>query len=77
MDGHGLTRREQQLLDLQERGLDPGRIPAELGLKRSYVAKTLSRLGGPGSDGGWDSMVRLGSERLLAAIRRHHPDRCA
>ena len=75
--GHGPTRREQQVLDLQEQGLGATEIARRPELKPSYVSSILGRLGGPGSDRAWETMVRMGSASLLAAIRRHHPERCA
>ena len=74
MPGHGPTPREQEMLALQEEGLDAGEIADQLGLTRGYVTNALGRLGGTGSDRAWNDMVRHGSAQLLAALHRAHPE---
>ena len=70
-----ITAREEQILDGMERGLGPTAIAAELGLSVSYVSSVVTRLTVSGSsDRAWSNMVRMGSEALLAAIRRRHPE---
>lgn len=40
----GVTRREQQMLNLSEQGLNDGEIAEEMGVKRSSVRRTLRLL---------------------------------
>lgn len=74
-DHHGPSAREQQILDLWEADVGPDSIAAQLGLSPSYVQQIIRSLAAPkGED--WQSAARFGSESLIRAIRRYHPDRC-
>ncbi len=74
--GHGPTAREQQVIDLKEQGLEVSDIAQALNLSERYVRQVLQALFAP-KVGGWQKAAQSGSANLLAALRRHHPDRCA
>jgi hypothetical protein len=44
------------------------------GKTRRYVATVVSQYDGRGRDDDWEADARSGSERLIAAIRQHHPE---
>lgn len=71
--GHGVTKRERQILDAQERGLTVAETAAEFDLRPSYVENVRSRFSVTAKEP-WQDMARLGSETLLAQIRKHHPE---
>ena len=71
--GHGPSRRELQVLELQERGKKPREIAAELGLKLSVVQNILSHYCVTAAEP-WKDSARAGSAALLAAIIKHHPE---
>jgi hypothetical protein len=73
--GHGPTRREQAILDLHDGGRKPDDIGNELALSPRYVRDVIQRLGNP-LVGDWQASAKAGSEALLRALKRHHPDRC-
>lgn len=73
--GHGPTVREQQVLDLYETNVAPADIAAKLGMQVSYVQQVVARLHRPVLED-WQSPAAEASERLVAALRRHHPERC-
>lgn len=66
--GHGLSPREQQIMDRHDDGVPAGVIAAELELKITYVLRTISYY-----SGGWsqnlkfEAMVRAGSIALASA----------
>jgi predicted transcriptional regulator len=70
---HGPTDREQEALDLQEAGLSNEEIAAEMGITRSAVTSIIARLTVTGAEP-WKVDARHGSEKLLAAIAKHHPE---
>lgn len=72
---HGPTRREQQIIDLAEQGLRADQIAAVLGLKENYVRDRIAALVNPKLED-WQSPAVSGSKALLAALRRHFPERC-
>lgn len=64
-----VTAREQQMLDLQEEGLTHQAISARVGVKLSYVHRTLGMLSGsPAEDRRREAAIRRGSERLGQAV---------
>lgn len=73
--GHGPTVREQRILDLYEAKVAPADIAAKLEVKVSYVQQVVARLHRPLLED-WQSPAAEASERLVAALRRHHPERC-
>lgn len=73
--GHGPTVREQRILDLYEAKVAPADIAAKLEVKVSYVQQVVARLHRPRLED-WQSPAAEASERLVAALRRHHPERC-
>lgn len=68
-----ITKREQQMIDLQDRGFRTGEIAVMLGIKPMTVLRTLARLSI--HDGGFEAMVRDGSRELAQAIHREHPNK--
>lgn len=73
--GHGPTVREQMIIDLTERGIDAAGIAERLGLSEGYVRQVAQALVAP-PVGAWEAGARKGTANLLAALRRHHPQRC-
>lgn len=71
-----VTRREQQMLDLADRGMSKAAIAAQLGLKESSVKRTLGMLSGSVSeDRRREQAIARGSARLLQAVLQaggHH-----
>jgi hypothetical protein len=75
MSQNAPTGRESLVLDLYDGGLDSAAIAAKLELDPVYVVNVVNRYGSTaGSDRAWNGMVALGSARLLAALRRYHPE---
>lgn len=70
----GLTPREQAILDQADAGAHPDAIATDLGLAPTYVGKIIKMYSVEASDRHADGRSRRGSERLLAAIARHHPE---
>jgi hypothetical protein len=71
----GLVGREREILELWDQGLNKAKIIEQTGLAERTVTNALYRVS-PSSSNPFDAMVRRGSELLLAALRRHHPDIC-
>lgn len=70
---HGITPREQQVIDLYESGLDPARIARSMGVSRKYASSIIStyafhRVWGAGDK--FNAMVRQGTADLARAIAR-------
>ncbi len=64
-----VTRREQQMLDLREQGMNDDAIAREMGIQRGSVRHTLSILSvNLKEDRRHDDAVRRGSRSLLAAL---------
>ncbi|CAN5453856.1 hypothetical protein BH09PSE4_BH09PSE4_13850 [soil metagenome] len=76
MTGHGLSAREQQIMDLHEAGNTPRMIAGELGLSPRYVRLVMSRYSGSwAANTAFDDMVRRGSiamGRALAATGKRY-----
>jgi predicted ArsR family transcriptional regulator len=68
-----ITRREQEMLDLQDAGLRVDQIAERMGVKEDTVRRTLSALSNAPT-GAFEYAARLGSDMLLQAIRTHHPE---
>lgn len=65
-----VTRREQQMLDLHERGLRPPEIAREMGISRGSVTRTLGMLSvNLAADRRQDEVIARGSRELLAAMK--------
>ena len=65
-----VTAREQEMLDLAERGLRPAEIAEQIGIKRASVERTLGLLNhGLGYDRSHEAAMALGSARLLEAMQ--------
>lgn len=73
--GHGPTVREQAILDLHEAKVAPADIAAKLEVKQSYVKYVVDTLHLPQLVD-WQNPARAASDNLVAALRRHHPERC-
>jgi hypothetical protein len=73
--GHGPTAREQQILDMYDARIEYDAIAAQLEVKVSYAKQVVARLHRPTFED-WQSPAAEASECLLAALRRHHPERC-
>lgn len=73
--GHGPTAREQQILDMYDAHAGFDAIADALEVKASYARQVVARLHRPVLED-WQSPAAEASERLLAALRRHHPERC-
>jgi DNA-binding MarR family transcriptional regulator len=73
--GHGPTVREQQILDLHDAKVAPADIAAKLEVKQSYVKYVIDSLYLPKLVD-WQNPAREASGDLVAALRRHHPERC-
>jgi hypothetical protein len=73
--GHGPSRRETAILDMNDRGVKPNKIADQLNLSPRYVRQVIASLASP-PVGNWQADARIGSDELLRALRRHHPDRC-
>ncbi len=71
VEGHGLTEREQAIMDRHEAGVSVAMICAELGLKRSYVEKRIREYTPSiASQVAFERMARRGCEAMEAAIAR-------
>lgn len=73
--GHGPTVQEQRIIDLWEAGRKAPEIAELTGKGLSYVQRVISMLACPVPDN-WHAGARQGSNDLLRALRRHHPNRC-
>lgn len=71
-EGHGVRRSEQRILDRRTAGMKPADIARELGLKRSYVRSVIGKYR-VSDEELWQVSARIGTERLLQAIQKHHP----
>jgi DeoR/GlpR family transcriptional regulator of sugar metabolism len=70
-----ITRREQEMLDLQDEGLDARAIAERMGVKEDTVRRTLNMLCVSTSAERIErAAIASSSAALLAAIRRHHPE---
>jgi hypothetical protein len=69
-DAHGVSEREQHILDLHEiAGMDPAAIAAELGVAKHYVVFVCRTYNGSWSQNvAFDRMVQAGSAMLARAI---------
>lgn len=65
---------ERQVLELWDSGLGIPAIAERTGKYPTYVRAIVERYVGSG-DRAFEQMTRDGSAALLAAIRRHHPER--
>ena len=66
-----VTKREQEIIDLDETGFSVPEIAAKLGVSIGYVKGIVSALcRDNGSDRGFARMISNGSRSLLAAIQR-------
>ena len=79
MAGHGLTPSERAVMDLWDEGMTIASIALQLGkdakaVKRVVGIYSIGRDPGMGASSSFDRMSRQGTEDLLAAIRRHHPE---
>lgn len=64
-----VTRREQQMLDLREQGMNDAAIARAMGIQRGSVRRTLSILSvSLAEDRRHDEAVRQGSKSLVAAL---------
>lgn len=71
IEGHGLTEREQAIMDRFDAGVPVGEICAELGLKRSYVTKRVREYTPSNrSQKTFEKMARRGCEASLASTER-------
>lgn len=73
---HGPTARENRVLALWEKNMDAEAIADELGMSKRYVQQVISNLAVPAMTN-WQGPAAAASDKLLAALRRHHPERCA
>lgn len=66
-----VTKREQEIIDLDEAGLSVPEIAAKLRISIGYVKGIVSALcRDNGSDRGFSRMIARGSQQLLVAIQR-------
>jgi len=68
-----ITRREQEMIDLHEAGLNPGQIAQRMGIKQASVKRTLNWLA-VGDAARERKILQRASAELLARIARHHPE---
>ena len=66
--GHGLSEREQAVMDLADAGVPHAAIAAELGLKRNYVRQVTTMYGGCGDLTERKIDARQGCAAMAAAI---------
>ena len=67
---HGVTEREQAILDRHERGMRSVEIAAELGLSNAYVRGVISRLSMENLGKGQELVIRQCTQQLAKAIER-------
>ena len=69
--GHGLSPREQQVMDRHDAVVPAGAIAAELNLNTSYVLRVIKAYSVGGNyNHRFDAMVRAGSIALASACAR-------
>lgn len=69
---------EDRIMDLWDAGLSAHRIAADLGVPLRYVQRVLQYMRDTSTDMACSpKAIKIASASLLAAIRRHHPERCA
>jgi hypothetical protein len=69
--GHGLSRREQQIMDRFDAGMTPEDIAEELGLGLGYVRQCTPIYNGSWSGNlAFEAMVRAGTIALASAVAR-------
>ncbi len=73
--GHGPTAREQRILDMHAENISAADIAAELDVKPGYVKYVVDTLHRPALED-WQTPAAKASGDLVAALRRHHPERC-
>lgn len=69
---HGITPRELEIIERNERRMPPEEIAEELGLSRGTVEGIVHRYRDTGHDP-WKVEARHGSAMLLLALRRAFP----
>jgi hypothetical protein len=74
-EGHGATRAEAEVMDLFDAGAGVENIHIITGQKRERIKYLISVLGVTAHEP-WKVDAEIGSAALLAALRRHHPERC-
>ena len=74
MSFHGY---ERKVLDLYDEGLSRDEIIARSGLAKATVDSVIARLGRAGEPSRFDKAIPLANAAFVAALRKHHPDRCA
>lgn len=68
-DAHGMSRREKEIIDRSDAGMDEADIAAELGLAESYVRQIVRFYSGSWSaNNSFDQMVRDGTTALGRAL---------
>ena len=70
---HGLSKREQEIMDLHDAGVSQKIIADELGLQRQYVRQIIQLYDFPSvwnAGNKFDAMVAQGSQALARAIER-------
>lgn len=72
---YGISRREQQVLELRDAGLSDCAIARETGLTQKSVRSAIYRRHDDGRDA-WKANAKAGSDALLRALRKHFPERC-
>lgn len=75
LEGHGPTPKEMKIIALWNARTPLREIAHEVERDVRYVQKVISDLAAP-IPGEWEPGARLGSDRLIAALRQHHPERC-
>lgn len=70
---HGITPRELEIIERNERRMPPEAIADELGLSRGTVEGIISRYRDTGNDP-WKAQARHGSAMLLLALHRAFPE---
>ncbi len=73
LNSHGLSKREQEIMDLHDAGISQKMIAEQLRLQRSYVRQTVqyydfTSVWNAGNK--FDAMVVAGSQALARAIER-------
>jgi transposase-like protein len=67
-EAHGMSQREQAIMDLAEDGMTTAAIAAELGIKAGYVRKVYSMYSSDGDHTAFCIMARQGCAAMAAAI---------
>lgn len=68
-----MTKREQRVMELHDRGFRNGEIALLLDMKPFAVGSIVSRFGT--GDSGFEDRIRKGSRELRKAIERAHPEK--